>query len=60
MATIFHLKEFFTVMCSGPKKKGAVTAAEGTSEAKHAITPMITVSPRTGSPMESIIGTDRL
>ena len=38
----FHFNVFFTVMCWGPKKRGAVTAAEGTSEAKFATKQMIT------------------
>ena len=36
MAIIFHFRAFFTVKWPSPKKRGAVTAAEGTKEAKFA------------------------
>lgn len=40
----FHFKEFFMVICSGPKKSGDGTAADGVHPAIDAARPMITAN----------------
>ena len=57
---IFHLYVFLTVMCSGPKKNGAVTAADGTSDAKHAIIHRRMITRFTSPPPAWTIGIIRL
>ena len=56
----FHLNVFFTVMCSGPKKNGAVTDADGTSDAKQAMMHRRMITRFTAPPPACTIGKIRL
>ena len=58
--TRFHLNVLRTVMWPSPKKKGAVTAAEGTREAKHAAQVIMMMTPTWLMPVDAMAGMVRL
>ena len=56
----FHFKEFLTVICPSPKNSGAVTAAEGTREAKFAIIQSVMVTATLLTPVLASAGMQML